>query len=228
MIIQEFYSNMHGFDYSISQFSSCVQGIRIIVTPEIVSEVLQVPRVVHPDSLGYQRLRTVSKEDLSSLFCETPSSWGDHQNTSCLAFAKGLRFLNMVMTFILHPLSYYNTITKPRARFLLSLIKGLTIDFPLHFILFFIDIYKDTVTCDKLIFPSIIMRLLRHFSISYLESPHFSFMCVIDVATVKQSFAQLRSRQPQSQMAAPPASIASSTFMLSSSPGGVTLEAIMA
>ena len=56
----------------------------------------------------------MSKDELSSLFCETPSSWGDRQNTLCSGFAKGPRFLNMVMTFIFHPLSHYNTITEPR------------------------------------------------------------------------------------------------------------------
>ena len=131
-----------------------------------------------------------------SLFCETPSSWGDSQNISCSAFAKGPKFLNMVMTFILYPLSHYNTITKSHARFLLFLIEGLTIDFPSHFIPSLIDIYKNMTTHDKLIFPSAIMKLLCHFSVSYPESPHFSFMCAIDVATVKQSFAQLCSRQP--------------------------------
>ena len=106
---------MHGFDSSIPQFSTRIRGIRMVVTPEIVSEVLHVPRVVHPDYPAYAHLRTVSKDELTSLFCETPSSWGDHQNTPCSAFAKGPRFLNMVMTFVLHPLSYYNTITKSRA-----------------------------------------------------------------------------------------------------------------
>ena len=134
-------------------------------------------------------LRTVSKDELLSLFYETPSSWGDRQNTSCLAFAKGPRILNLVITFILHPLSHYNTITEPRARLLLSLIKDLSINIPSHFILSLIDIYKHTTTHDKLIFPFVITRLLCHFSVSYLESPHFSYMCAIDAATVKQSLA---------------------------------------
>ena len=189
VIIQKFYSNMHGFDYSIPQFSTCIQGIRMVVTLDIVSEVLHVPRVAHPDYLGCQHLRIVSKDELSSLFCETPSSWGDCQNTSCSAFAKGSRILNMVMTFILHPLSHYNTTTEPHAHFLLSLIEDLSIDFPSHFILSFIDVYKDTATCDKLIFPPTITRLLRHFSVSYPESPHFSYICAIDATTVKWSLA---------------------------------------
>ena len=121
-------------------------GIRMVVTSGIVSKVLHILRVAHLNYPGYKRLRTVSKDELSSLFCETPSSWGDNQNISCSAFAKGPRILNMVMTFVLHPLSHYNTIIEPRAQFLLSLIKDLSIDFPSHFILSLIDVYKDTVT----------------------------------------------------------------------------------
>ena len=76
----------------------------MVVTSDIVSKVLHIPRVAHPDYPDCKHLRTVSKEELPSLFCETPSSWGDCQNTPCSAFDKGLRFLNMVMIFVLHPL----------------------------------------------------------------------------------------------------------------------------
>ena len=80
----------------------------------------------------------------------------------------------MVMTFVLHPLSHYNSITEPRAQFLLSLIEDLTIDFPSHFILSLMDVYKDTTTHDKLIFPSAITRIIHHFSASYPESSYFN------------------------------------------------------
>ena len=189
MIIHEFYSNMHRFDTSIPHFITCVQRTHIVVTPDIVSEVLNVPRVAHPNYPSCDCLRTVSKNKLSSLFCETSSSWGDHQNIPYFGFAKGPRFLNTVMTFILHPLSHYNSIIEPPARFLISLLEGLSIDFPSHFILSLIDVYKDTATCDKLIFPSAIMWILRHFSVSYPMSPHFSVMCVIDAATDRWSEA---------------------------------------
>ena len=52
--------------------------------------------------------------------------------------------MNLVMTFVLHPLFHYNSITEPRARFLLSLFEHLTIDFPFHFILFIIDVHLDS------------------------------------------------------------------------------------
>ena len=60
----------------------------------------------------------------------------------------------MVMTFILHPLSHYNSIIEPRARFLLSLLEDISIDFPSHFILSLIDVCRDTATRDEFIFPS--------------------------------------------------------------------------
>ena len=71
--------------------------------------------------------------------------------------------MNMVMTFVLHPLFHYNSITKPRAQFLLALLEHLTIDFPSHFILSILDVYRDTATRDKLIFPLAITQILCHF-----------------------------------------------------------------
>ena len=189
VIIQEFYSNMHRFDYSVPHFITRIRGTRIVVTPDLISEVPHVPKVEFADYPGYEHLRTVSKDKLSSYFYETLSSWGDRQNIPYLGFAKGLRFLNMVMTFVFHPLSHYNSITEPRAQFLLSLLKGFTIYFPSHFILSLIDVYRDTVTCDKVIFLSAITWILRHFSVFYLESTHFSMMCAIDAVTVQWSEA---------------------------------------
>ena len=95
----------------------------------------------------------------------------------------------MVMTFVLHPLSHYNSITEPRARFLLSFLEHLTMDFPSHFILSIIDVYLDSAPRDKLFFPSTITRILRHFSVPFPSFDHFSIMCAIDYATVKRSKA---------------------------------------
>jgi len=105
----------------------------------------------------------VSRDELVSHFYETPSLWGGFLNTSCSGFAKGPRFLNMVMTFTLTPWSQYNSITEPCAHFLLSLMEGLSIDFPSHFIESVIDVYRDTATRDKVIFPLAITHILTHF-----------------------------------------------------------------
>ena len=135
------------------------------------------------------------------------------------------------MTFVLHPLSHYNFITEPRTRFLLSLLEHFTIDFPSHFIFSIIDVHLDSTSCDKLIFPSVIIRILRHFSVPFPSSDYFSVMCAIDYATVKHSEVQFRSRQLDS--AAPsthsvPSRSAPSTFAPSSSSGNVSLGDVMA
>ena len=98
--------------------------------------------------------------------------------------------MNMVMTFVLHPLSHYNSITEPRVRFLLFLLEHLAIDFSSHFILSIIDVHLDSASRDKLIFSSAITRILRHFSVHFPPSNHFTVMCVIDYATVKRSEVQ--------------------------------------
>ena len=77
MLIHEFYSNMYGFDYSVPLFITRVRGTRIVVTLDIVSNVLRVPRVEHLDYPGCDHQRTMSKEELISSFCECPSVWGD-------------------------------------------------------------------------------------------------------------------------------------------------------
>ena len=69
---------MHGFDTSIPRIVMQVQGTHIVVTPELISEILHVLRVSHPNYPACPCLRTVSKDELLSLFYETPSSWGEH------------------------------------------------------------------------------------------------------------------------------------------------------
>ena len=189
VFIQEFYSNIHDIDTFMPQFALQFRDTRIVVTPDLVAEVLRVPRVMHPNYPSCNRLQTVSKDELISHFCETSSIWGSKLNTPCSGFSKGLRFLNMVITFTLTPLSHYNSITEPRAHFLLSLMEDLTIDFPFHFITSILDVYLDTATCDKLIFTSAITQILQHFSIPIPLFPLFTIMGAICVSSVQWSKA---------------------------------------
>ena len=217
---------MHGIDHSVPLFFTRVRGTHIPITPQLVADVLRVPRIEFPDYPGCERLRTMSRDELMSAFCEHPSAWGEHLFTPCQLCAKGPRFMSMVMTLVLHPFSHYNSIIEPCARFLLSFLEHLTIDFPSHFILFIIDVHLDSVSCDKLIFPSAITRILRHFSIPFPFSDHFSVICTIDYATVKCSEAQFRSWHSDS--VAPPSHSAPSTSTPSSSMSDVTLGDIIA
>ena len=221
---------MHGIDRSVPIFFTRVRGTRIPVTSQLVVDVLYVPRIEFPNYPSCEHLRTVSRDEFMSSFCKRSTAWGERLFTPCRPFAKGPKVMNMVMTIVLHPLSHYNSITEPRARFLLSLIEHLTIDFPSHFILSIIDVHLDLTSHDKLIFPFDITRILRHFSVPFPSSEYFSIMCAIDYTTVKHSEAQFRSRQMDST--APSSRSALSRFTPSasvpSSSGDASLGDILA
>ena len=105
--------------------------------------------------------------------------WHDTLNFITHDFAKGPRILNMVMTFVLTLWSHYNTIIEPHVHFIFSLLEGLSIDFPSHMIVSKIDIYQDTTTRNKVIFPSAITRILTHMHIPIPSSPFFTIMGAI-------------------------------------------------
>ena len=111
VLIQEFYSNMHGIDRSVPLFFTRIRSTCIPITQQLVTDLLRVPRIEFPNSPSCEHLRTVSRDELMFAFCERPTAWGEHIFTPCRPFVKGPRFMNMVMTFVLHPLSHYNSIT---------------------------------------------------------------------------------------------------------------------
>ena len=61
---------MHGFDFLVPLFSTHVRGTCIVVILQLVVNVLHVPRVEHPDYLGCECLRTMSKDKMIFAFCE--------------------------------------------------------------------------------------------------------------------------------------------------------------
>ena len=140
VFIQEFYSNMHAINTSVFRFTTVFQGTRIVVTPNLIFEVLHVPRADCPNYPSHCHLSSISRE-LASLFCEKAMLWGGTLNFSITEFAKDPRILNMLMTFVITPRLHYDTITKPYAHFLLSLMEGLSIDFPSHMIVSILDCY---------------------------------------------------------------------------------------
>ena len=83
VLIQEFYSNMYRIDRSVPLFFTCIRGTRIPVTPQLVANVLQVPRIEFPDYPSCEHLQAVSKDELMAAFCECPSVWGECLFTPC-------------------------------------------------------------------------------------------------------------------------------------------------
>ena len=189
VFIQEFYFNMHAIDTSVLRFTMLFWGTRIVVTPEFISKVLCVPRVDHPDYPRHIRLRYISWDKMATLFYEKAMVWGETLNFSIIEFAKGSWILYMVMTFVLTPRSHYNTITKPCACFLLFLMEDPSIDFPSHRIESMIDIYWDTITHDKLIFPLAITCILSHVHVTFPLSTPFYAMGAINKESIRRSDA---------------------------------------
>ena len=103
------------------------KGTCIVVTLEFISKVLCDPRVDNPNYPSHSHLSSISRDKLASLFYEKDMLWGGTLNFAITEFDEGPQILNMVMTFVLTPWSHNNTITKPRARFPLSLIEGFSI-----------------------------------------------------------------------------------------------------
>ena len=134
------------------------------------------------------------------------------------------------MTFVLNPLSHYNSITEPRAQFLLYFLEHLTIDFHFHFIHSIIDVHLDSASRDKLIFPFAILRILFHFFVPLPMSDPFTSMCAIDYAIVKCSEAQFRSQQTDSALStySTPSRSARSASAPTSSTSDVSLGDIIA
>ena len=89
-------------DRSIPLFFTRVQGTRIPITPQLIADVLQVPRIEFLDypsfehlrtvskdelmSAFYEHLRTMSRDELMSAFCERPTAWGERLFTPCQPF----------------------------------------------------------------------------------------------------------------------------------------------
>ena len=68
VLIQVFYSNMHGLDSSVPLFHTLVRDMHIVFTQELVFDVLCVPRVEHLDYPGCKSLRTVYKDEMIFAF----------------------------------------------------------------------------------------------------------------------------------------------------------------
>ena len=74
---------MHGINHSKPLFFTRIRGTCIPVTLQLVADVLWVPRIEFLDYPSYERLRTVSRDELMSSFCECPTAWGERLFTPC-------------------------------------------------------------------------------------------------------------------------------------------------
>ena len=74
---------MHEINRSVPLFFTRVRGMRIPITPQLIADVLWVPRIEFLDYPSCEHLRIVSKDELMFAFCERPSAWGERLLTPC-------------------------------------------------------------------------------------------------------------------------------------------------
>ena len=61
---------MHAIDTSVPRFTTIFRGAHIVITLELLSEVLRVPRMDRPDYSNHRHLSSISRDELASLFYE--------------------------------------------------------------------------------------------------------------------------------------------------------------
>ena len=81
---------MRGIDHSVPLFFTRVRGTHIPITPQLVTDVLRIPRIEFPDYPSCERLRTVSEDELMSAFYERPTAWVERLFTPCRLLLKVL------------------------------------------------------------------------------------------------------------------------------------------
>ena len=74
---------MSGIDCLVPLFFTRVQGMPIPVTPQLVADMIRVLRIEFLDYPSYERLRTVSRDELMYAFCERLTAWGERLFTPC-------------------------------------------------------------------------------------------------------------------------------------------------
>ena len=66
---------MHVIDIFVPRFTTVFCGTRIVVTSELIFEVLRIVSVDHPDYPSHERLSSIFRDELASLFCEKAMMW---------------------------------------------------------------------------------------------------------------------------------------------------------
>ena len=79
VFIQELYSNIHAINISTPQFTIFFQGKCIVVNSKLISKVLHVPKVAHPDYPSHPHLCSISQDKLASHFYEKAMGWGERE-----------------------------------------------------------------------------------------------------------------------------------------------------
>ena len=159
-LIHEFYSNIHDIKKDGS-FSVMVRNIRFEVTPDLVSTVLGIPRVME-SPYPYTAETAPSQTDMLTLFCGEKTIWPNGvSKVKSASFIPEYQWLNRIMCTNLFPIAHLHTLNVPRAQLLYALITDVPIDICRHICQVIIHAFESNLSRTVLPFPCVITQLIK-------------------------------------------------------------------
>ncbi|KAF3952967.1 hypothetical protein CMV_021535 [Castanea mollissima] len=138
-----------------------VRNISFEVTPDLVSTVLGIPRVME-SPYPYTAGTAPSQTDMLTLFCGERTIWPHGiLKVKSASFIPEYRWLNRIMCTNLFPIAHLSTLQVPRAQLLYALITNVPIDICRHICQVIIDAFKSNWSRTVLPFLCVITRLIK-------------------------------------------------------------------
>ena len=161
-LIREFYSNLLVYSEAIGGHysTSWIRGLKFTITKQTMSKALGVP-IVHKPTYPYTKFPAV--DDMMSLFCGCPVSWGYEPRINSCEFTKLNSLYLRITCHNIYPISHVHTVPIERCAFLYAFVIDGSMCFPSMFIQTIVDISrsKSKSKSQKSFFPMFIFRILR-------------------------------------------------------------------
>ena len=195
-LIRKFYSNLSVYseDTGGHYLTTWICGQEFTISKQVVSEALGVPIVRKP---VYPYTEFPSVNDMVSLLCGRPVSWGSEPRINSCEFTELNSLYLWIACHNICPISHVQIVHKKHCAFLYALIIDGSMCFPSMFIQTIVDVYRSKSKGQKLFFPLFIFRILRYlemFEFPSLELVHI--MAPIGTTYARQRQAQMKSDEP--------------------------------
>ena len=141
-LIREFYSNLSVyFEVTDGHYlTSWIRGQEFIILKQTVSEALSVP-LVHKPTYPYTEFLLV--DDIMSLLCGCPISWGIEPRINSCEFTKLNSLYLRISCHNIYPISHVHTVPIDRCAFLYAFVTDGSMCFPSMFIQTIVDITRS-------------------------------------------------------------------------------------
>ena len=136
-------------------------------------------------------------DDMMSLLCGRPISWGTEPRINSCEFTKLNSLYLRISCHNIYLISHVHTIPLDRCAFLYALVIDGFMGFPSMFIQTIVDIYRSTSKSQKLFFPMYIYRILKFLGLSDFPPLKLVHITALVGATyLRQRQAHMKSVEP--------------------------------